>query len=91
MLVEFRLEFGEFPLEIDRLEGIVGPALQRLFPLQHDFRQFLGKASLHLTEIALEQIDDRIGKGDRLLRIENILFGEAVGRHVERHVADHLR
>ena len=85
--------FGQGPprrLQVNRRQRFAGAAGQSRLIAQHLGLQGRRKAASGLAQLAAKKLHHGFRKGGLLVRVNNILFGQAGGDHRQGHVAHHL-
>ena len=89
-VIKFLLERCEFHIEIHRWQAGARRAGQGLFAFQYHCAQFRRKTTLGLAELAAEQVDYGIGKGQHGPLCHHVFLIQPVGGHEQGHVAYHF-
>ena len=90
MFPELGTEIGLHLPEIHRRERSTGASINPRFVSDNMRPKRFWEAAIWLTQLALEELDDRLWEVEVLCTVEDILFAERIGGHPLRKIAYYL-
>lgn len=90
MFPELGTKIGLHLSEVHRWERSTGASIDLRFVSDNVRPKRFWEAAIWLTQLALEELDNRLWEVKVLCAVENILFAERIGGHPLRKVAYYL-